>query len=47
VNLSWTRTGDGALRALAGKRNLHEFSSGNGITDEVTVDRGHLGAALP
>jgi hypothetical protein len=33
VNLSWTRTGDGSLRALAGKPNLHQFSSGNGITD--------------
>jgi Leucine-rich repeat (LRR) protein len=33
VNLSWTRTGDGSLRALAGKQNLHQFSSGNGITD--------------
>ena len=33
VNLSWTRTGDAALRALAGKPQLHHFASGNGITD--------------
>jgi hypothetical protein len=33
VNLSWTRTGDGALRALAGKRRLHDFASGNDVTD--------------
>jgi len=33
VDLSWTRTGDAALRALAGKRKLHDFASGNGVTD--------------
>lgn len=33
VNLSWTETGDGALRALAGHQNLHEFASGNAVTD--------------
>ena len=33
VNLSWTRAGDGAIRTLAGKRKLHEFRSGNGVTD--------------
>ena len=34
VNLAWTATGDGALRALAGKPHLHTFRSGNGVTDE-------------
>jgi hypothetical protein len=34
VNLSWTHTGDGALRALAGKRKLHDFASGNDVTDQ-------------
>jgi hypothetical protein len=33
VNLAWTDTGDGALRALAGKLKLHDFASGNGVTD--------------
>jgi hypothetical protein len=33
VNLSWTRTGDGALRALAGKRHLRQLATGNGVTD--------------
>jgi hypothetical protein len=33
VNLSWTGTGDGAIRALAGKQKLHLFRSGNGVTD--------------
>jgi hypothetical protein len=33
VDLSRTRTGDAALRALAGKRYLRVFASGNGITD--------------
>jgi hypothetical protein len=34
VNLAWTATGDGALRALAGKPQLHSFESGVGVTDE-------------
>jgi hypothetical protein len=34
VNLSWTRTGDGALRALAGKPHLATFRSGVGVTDD-------------
>ena len=34
VNLAWTATGDGALRALAGKPHLRTFRSGNGVTDE-------------
>lgn len=34
VNLAWTRTGDGALRALAGKPHLHTFHSGAGVTDD-------------
>lgn len=34
VNLNWTCTGDGAIRALAGKRHLHVFRSGNEVTDE-------------
>jgi hypothetical protein len=34
VNLSWTRTGNAALRALAGSPKLHDFASGNGVTDE-------------
>lgn len=33
VDLSGTPTGDGAIRALAGKGKLHEFRSGNGVTD--------------
>ena len=33
VNLSWTHAGDGAVKALAGKRHLHEFASGIGLTD--------------
>jgi hypothetical protein len=33
VDLSGTPTGDGAIRALAGKRVLSEFRSGNGVTD--------------
>ena len=34
VNLAWTYTGDGALRALAGKPHLHSFQSGAGVTDD-------------
>ncbi len=34
VNLSWTATGDGALRALAGKPHLRTFRSGNSVTDD-------------
>jgi hypothetical protein len=34
VNLAWTNTGDGALRALAGKPHLHSFQSGAGVTDD-------------
>jgi hypothetical protein len=33
VDLMGTRTGDGAIRALAGKSRLHDFRSGNGVTD--------------
>ncbi len=33
VNLAWTATGDGALRALAGKPHLGTFRSGTGVTD--------------
>jgi hypothetical protein len=33
VDLSGTQTGDGAIRALAGKRRLHDFRSGNAVTD--------------
>jgi hypothetical protein len=33
VNLLGTPTGDGAVRALAGKRNLRSFKSGNRVTD--------------
>jgi hypothetical protein len=33
VDLSGTRTGDGAIRALAGKTEIREFKSGNGVTD--------------
>jgi len=33
VNLSWTSTGDGAIRAVAGKSKLHVLRSGNGVTD--------------
>jgi hypothetical protein len=34
VNLAWTATGDGALRALAGTPHLHSFESGVGVTDD-------------
>jgi hypothetical protein len=34
VNLAGTYTGDGALRALAGKPHLHSFQSGSGVTDD-------------
>ena len=34
VNLAGTSTGDGALRALAGKPLLHSFQSGAGVTDD-------------
>ena len=34
VNLNGTGTGDRSLRALAGKRHLHLFRSGNEVTDE-------------
>jgi len=34
VNLAWTATGDGALRALAGRPRLANFHSGVGVTDE-------------
>jgi hypothetical protein len=34
VNLIWTHTGDGALRALAGKQKLRTFASGMGVTDD-------------
>jgi hypothetical protein len=34
VNLAWTRTGDGAIRALAGKAHLHTFRSGRFVTDD-------------
>lgn len=33
VDLMGTATGDGAIRALAGKRHLAHFKSGNGVTD--------------
>jgi hypothetical protein len=33
VDLSGTPSGDGAIRALAGKHALHELMSGNGVTD--------------
>ena len=33
VNLGDTATGDGAIRALAGKSELHTLRSGNGVTD--------------
>jgi hypothetical protein len=33
VDLSGTHTGDGAIRALAGKRELSSFRSGNAVTD--------------
>jgi hypothetical protein len=34
VNLMGTNTGDGAVRALTGKERLHDFRSGNGVTDD-------------
>ncbi len=33
VDLTWTGTGDGAIRELVGKERLHNFRSGNGVTD--------------
>ena len=33
VNLLGTRTGDGAIQALAGKRHLRRFKTGRGVTD--------------
>jgi len=33
VDLSATETGDGAIRALSGLQALHDFRSGNGVTD--------------
>lgn len=33
VDLSGTRTGNGAIQALAGKSDIREFKSGNGVTD--------------
>lgn len=33
VDLSGTQTGDGAIRALAGNPELHDFRSGNAVTD--------------
>ncbi len=33
VNLLGTPAGDGAIRALAGKRRLRQFSTGRGVTD--------------
>jgi hypothetical protein len=33
VDLSGTQSGDGAIRALARKPKLHDFRSGNGVTD--------------
>ncbi len=34
VNLSWTRTGDVAIGALAGLPHLHRFHSGQRVTDD-------------
>ena len=34
VDLSWTRTGDGAIRALAGRQDLCTFRSGLLVTDD-------------
>ena len=34
VNLAWTRTGNGAIRALAGKPRLGRFVSGLDVTDD-------------
>jgi hypothetical protein len=33
VNLLGTPAGDGAIKALAGKRNIRQFSTGRGVTD--------------
>jgi hypothetical protein len=33
VDLGGTATGDGAIRALAGKRHLHDFRSGNAVSN--------------
>lgn len=34
LHLMWTHTGDGAIRALAGKKNFTHFWSGNNVTDD-------------
>ncbi|HTE46399.1 MAG TPA: hypothetical protein VK636_14190, partial [Gemmatimonadaceae bacterium] len=44
VELMWTATGDGAIRALAGKRALTQFASGNGVTDAGLAMLGELPA---
>ena len=33
VDLAWTHTGDGAIRALAGMRHLHDLRTGNAVSD--------------
>lgn len=43
VDLTSTASGDGAVRALAGKAHLHEFRSGDALTDEAL----HLLRELP
>ncbi|MGH7712859.1 MAG: hypothetical protein ACREOG_16335, partial [Gemmatimonadaceae bacterium] len=42
VDLGGTSTGDGALRALAGKSQLHDFRSGNAVTDAGLALLHHL-----
>jgi hypothetical protein len=53
LDLGWTRTGDGAIRALAGKRALTHLSSGVGVTDagipllhEIPVFKSWQGGAI-
>src|SRR4029079_6638305 len=53
LDLGWTRKGDGAIRALAGKRALTHLSSGVGVTDagipllhEIPVFKSWQGGAI-
>jgi hypothetical protein len=42
VNCAWTRTGDGVIRALAGKPDVSQLLTGNGVTDQGLALLGEL-----
>ncbi len=42
VNCAWTRTGDGLIGALAGKPDVSQLLTGNGVTDEGLALLGEL-----